>query len=113
MAAAKDSKTQTLAPLPPITEAQQRVLDRIAMQRERLRARRAARAQSLALSDKKNSAGAASAAIDESLVLRTAAFAKDHPLAVAAMAGIALLAGPRRLVRWAGVVLPMLMRLRR
>src|SRR3990167_159906 len=37
---------------PPPTAAQQRVLDRIALQRERLRARRAARAQSLALAQR-------------------------------------------------------------
>src|SRR3989344_368563 len=37
---------------PPPTAAQQRVLDRIALQRERLRARRAARAQPLALAQR-------------------------------------------------------------
>ncbi|KRD18434.1 MULTISPECIES: hypothetical protein [Acidovorax] len=95
--------------VPPPTAEQQRLLDRIAMQRDRLRARRAARAQSLALVQREPGAGG----IDESLVLRAAGFAREHPLAVAAMAGVALVAGPRRLIRWAGVVLPMLMRLRR
>lgn len=95
--------------LPPPSDAQQAVLDRIATQRSRLRARRAARAQSLALAHQGGGAGG----IDESVLLRAAGFAREHPLAVAAMAGIGLLAGPRRLIRWAGVVLPVLMRLRR
>ncbi|MCE1193066.1 MAG: hypothetical protein LWW96_13030 [Acidovorax sp.] len=96
-------------PVPVPTAAQQKVLDRIALQRERLRARRAARAQAMALAQR--DAGPMGA--DESLALRAAGFARQHPLAVAAMAGVALVAGPRRLVRWAGVVLPLLMRLRR
>lgn len=92
--------------VPVPTAAQQKVLDRIALQRERLRARRAARAQAMALAQRDVGA-------DESLALRAAGFARQHPLAVAAMAGVALVAGPRRLVRWAGVVLPLVMRLRR
>ena len=95
--------------LPQPSDAQQAVLDRIATQRSRLRARRAARAQSLALAHQ----GGGPGGIDESVLLRAAGFAREHPLAVAAMAGIGLLAGPRRLIRWAGVVLPVLMRLRR
>jgi hypothetical protein len=95
--------------VPEPTEAQQRVLERIAAQRERLRARRAARAQAVALGRPEQGPGG----IDESLALRAAGFAKEHPLAVAAMAGVALMAGPRRLIRWAGVALPLLMRLRR
>jgi hypothetical protein len=91
------------------TPEQQRVVERIAVQRERLRARRVARAQSLALAERNPGL----AAIDESVVLRAAGFARQHPIAVAVMAGVALLAGPRRLVRWTGVLLPMLMRLRR
>ena len=96
-------------PVPAPTAAQQKVLDRIALQRERLRARRAARAQAMALAQR----DAGPMGSDESLALRAAGFARQHPLAVAAMAGVALVAGPRRLVRWAGVVLPLLMRLRR
>ncbi len=91
------------------TPEQQQVVERITVQRERLRARRAARAQSLALAEQNAGLGG----IDESFALRAAGFAREHPIAVAAMAGVALLAGPRRLVRWAGVLLPMLMRLRR
>lgn len=99
--------TQQAVPSP--TADQQRVLDRIALQRERLRARRAARAQSLALAQREP----LGAALDESMLLRVAGFARQHPVAVATMAGVALVAGPLRLIRWAGVVLPMLMRLRR
>ncbi len=101
------SVSQPAVPQP--TAAQQQVLERIALQRERLRARRAARAQSLALAQRDPGASG----MDESLTLRAAGFAREHPLAVAAIAGVALVAGPRRLIRWAGVVLPMLMRLRR
>ena len=90
------------------TEAQRKVLDRIATQRERLRARRAARAQSLALVQREGEGGG-----DDSLALRAVVFAREHPLAVAALAGAGVVAGPRRLIRWAGVLLPMLMRLRR
>lgn len=89
------------------TAAQQRVLDRIALQRERLRARRAAHSLALAQRD------AAVTGMDETLVVRAAGFVREHPLVVAAMAGVALVAGPRRLIRWAGVALPMLIRLRR
>lgn len=90
------------------TVAQQRVLDRIAVQRERLRARRAARLQSQALAAV---AGAEDA--DAPLLTRAVAYARQHPAAVAALAGLAIAAGPRRLIRWAGVVLPLVMRLRR
>lgn len=98
--------------LPAPTAQQQRILDRITLQRERLRARRAARAQALALADSLPG-GAAAGGAEDSLALRAAGFAREHPLAVAAIAGVAVVAGPRRLIRWAGVVLPMLLRLRR
>ena len=94
--------------LPRPTAQQQRILDRIALQRERLRARRAARAQALTESQRAAAGGA-----EDSLALRAAGFAREHPLAVAAIAGVAVVAGPRRLIRWAGVLLPMLLRLRR
>ena len=106
------SSTQTLSQqqaTPAPTAEQQQVLDRIALQRERLRARRAAHAQTLALAAQREPLGRA---LDDSMLLRVAGFAREHPVAVATMAGVALVAGPRRLIRWAGVVLPMLMRLR-
>ena len=89
------------------TAEQQRVLDRIAMQRERIRARRVARAQSIALAQ-----SAQQASPDEPFALRAAAFAKQHPAAVAALVGVALVAGPRRLVRWVGLAMPLITRLR-
>lgn len=96
--------------LPVPTAQQQRILDRIALQRERLRARRAARAQAQALAESQR---AAAGGAEDSLALRAAGFAREHPMAVAAIAGVAVVAGPRRLIRWAGVLLPMLLRLRR
>lgn len=107
-----DQAAGTGVPVPVPTAAQQQVLDRIALQRERLRARRAARAQAAALA-RSHAAPSGGGGPDESMVLRAAGFAREHPLAVAAMAAVAVVAGPRRLMRWAGVVLPMLMRLRR
>lgn len=93
--------------VPEPTAEQQRVLDRIAKQRERIRARRIARAQSVALAQ-----SAQQASSEEPFALRAAAFAKQHPAAVAALVGVALVAGPRRLVRWAGVAMPLVARLR-
>ena len=109
MSTPPSTPTATKPMLPQPTEAQQRVLARIAMQRERLRARRAAHARSLAMAENPAAAGG----MDESFALRAAGFAREHPLAVAAIAGVAVVAGPRRLLRWAAVVLPMLLRLRR
>src|SRR6218665_2324774 len=94
--------------IPPPTAAQQWVLARIEQQRDRLRARRAAHDRPLAVAESHAGAGA-----DESLVLRTAWFVREHPWAVAAMVLLAAVAGPRRLVRWAGVLLPVLVRLKR
>lgn len=105
----QSSTSQLSVPTP--TAEQQGLLDRIATQRERLRARRAARAQSRALAERESVPGASG--IDASLVMRAAGIAREHPVAVAALAGVALAAGPGRLIRWAGVVLPLLMRLRR
>jgi len=104
---AADNQASTPAFVPEATAEQQRVLDRIAKQRERIRARRLARAQSLALAQ-----SAQQASPDEPFALRAAAFAKQHPVAVAALAGVALVAGPRRLVRWVGLAMPLITRLR-
>lgn len=94
-------------PQPEPNAAQKRVLERIAVQRERLRARRARQALHRAALQAEQGLGA-----DAPLLLRAAVFAKQHPAAVAAMAGVALVAGPKRLMRWVGVALPLLMRLR-
>ncbi|POR09238.1 hypothetical protein HND92_09000 [Diaphorobacter sp. JS3050] len=91
------------------TPQQQKVLDRILVQRERLRARRAALRQARAV--------AAGAEVrvepDAPLAARLVAFARLHPVAVAAVVGAAVLAGPQRLVRWATLVMPLVMRMRR
>ena len=69
-----------------------------------------ARAQAQAFAESQR---AASGGAEDSFALRAAGFAREHPMAVAAIAGVAVVAGPRRLIRWAGVLLPMLLRLRR
>ena len=89
------------------TADQQVVLERIAAQRERLHARHVRRAQQQALLRAEQGLPP-----DASLALRAVVFAKQYPLAVAAVAGVAIVAGPKRLMRWAGVVLPLLLRLR-
>ena len=92
----------------PATPEQQKILHRIAAQRERIQARRQAYAQA----DSPAEAGAAEMG-DDSLVLRCVAFAKQHPAAVVALAGAAMALGPSRLVRWASVALPWILRFRR
>ena len=71
----------------------------------------AAHKQAQALARQRNTTAGGGA--DDSFALRAAAFAREHPLAIAAVGGVALVAGPRRLIRWAGVLLPLLMRLKR
>ena len=86
---------------------QQKVIDRIDAQRERLRVRRTERAHRIALLHKEQ------AVVSQTpLWLRTAVVARRYPVGAALLAGVALLVGPRRLVRWAGVGLPLYMRMR-
>jgi hypothetical protein len=91
------------------TPAQREVLKRIDAQRERLHARRLALQQARALKDSTGSHVDAGAP----LPVRLITFAKLHPVAVAAALGLALAAGPGKLIRLAGVVLPIVMRMRR
>ncbi len=86
-------------PARPPSAEQQQVLDRIALQRERLRAYRR-RPRDV---------------MDETTPLpeQLWAFARRHPLVVALGLGAAALAGPRRLVRGISVLLPLLLQLRR
>jgi len=103
-----------------VTPEQQRVLERIAVQRERLRARRAARMQA----HTHEAASAATAAAygaapdslyppDASFAERLALFARAHPaFAGAVTAALIAAAGPRRALRWATVALPWILRLR-
>lgn len=88
------------------TPQQQQVLDRIHAQRERLRGRRQAQRQARA---------AMHGRVDphDPLLMRLLTFARLHPLAVAAAAAVAALAGPKRVMRLAGFVLPALLRMRR
>jgi len=89
--------------------AQQQVLERIAAQRARLRDRRAQHLLAQADADAARQASVA----DMPLAQRLAWFTREHPVAVAAVAGAVLMAaGPRKLVRWAGVVLPLILQLR-
>ena len=98
------------ASLPPPTEAQQQVMDRIAVQRERLDARRAQRVQQKAVLHAQQSSSTSAGA---PMLLRVVALARQYPVAVAALAGVALVAaGPRRVLRWVGVALPFVVRLR-
>lgn len=97
------------ASLPVPTPQQQKVLDRILVQRERRRARSAAmrQAQPLAATQERVEP-------DAPLVARLITFARLHPVAVVAVAGVALaLAGPNRVIRWAGLLVPLLVRMRR
>ncbi|PIF90547.1 hypothetical protein CLU86_1435 [Acidovorax sp. 62] len=102
---------QSVRPALPVivpTLEQQKVLLRISAQRERIRERRAARflVQQQTLDVGNPGAG-------DSLILQGVAFAKQHPAAVAAVAAAAMALGPRRLIRWMGVALPWIVRLRR
>ncbi len=86
---------------------QQKVIDRIAAQRERLRVRRTERIHRTALLRQEQ------AIVRETpLWLRAAVVARRYPVGVAVLAGVALVVGPKRLVRWAGVGLPLYMRMR-
>ncbi len=90
------------------TPAQQQLLDRIAAQRERLRDRKAQRLKTTTPTDSNQMPGA-----DAPLAQRLAWFTREHPVAVASLAAAALMAaGPSRLVRWAGVALPLILKLR-
>ncbi len=88
---------------------QLKVLKRIDAQRERLRARSLAVQQARAL----KAAEPDRVDADAPLPMRLLAFAKLHPVAVAAAVGVALVAGPAKLIRLAGIVLPIVMRMRK
>lgn len=94
--------------VPAPTPEQQRVLVRIAQQRERIRVRPAAGANPTALAPSQNQVIPAAAPF----ATRAVSLAARYPLLVAALAVAALVAGPRRLVRWADVVMPVFNRLR-
>ncbi|MBB1653389.1 MULTISPECIES: hypothetical protein [Delftia] len=87
------------------TVEQQQVMQRIAQQRERLKARSAAVAQARALSR-----SATQVQPDAPLVERAITFARLHPVAVAVAAGAALMVGPRKLLRFGTTVMPLILR---
>lgn len=88
----------------------ERVLERIEAQRIRLHERHVRRTQALAVSrDAKRVAGLGP---DASLASRVAVFARLHPMAFAVAAGVAVVIGPRKLIRWVSVGLPWVMKMR-
>lgn len=96
--------------LPEPTEEQQRVIERIAAQRERLETRRAQRAQQKVLLHTQQSS---STSDGTPYLLRAVALVRHYPVAVAALAGVALVAaGPKRVIGWVGIALPLVLRLR-
>ena len=93
------------------TPEQQRLLDRMQAQRQRLLVWQAQR-QNAPRGSSIGSAGSPAALLSSALLGRFGWFARRHPLAVLAGVGLAWAAGPKRLVQWAGVLLPLLLRTR-
>lgn len=89
-------------------EEERAVLKRIAMQRDRMAAAKQAKAQAQSLRAQPETVPA-----DAPLMERLVVFAKLHPVATAAVAGVALMIGPRKLLRYGGMALPLLAKLKR
>lgn len=90
------------------SEAQREVLVRIAKQRDRLAAARQAHLQTQALQQPLTAVPA-----DAPLPERLAAFARLHPVATAAVAGAAIMIGPRKLIRYGGLAWPLISKFKR
>lgn len=90
------------------SEEERAVLQRIAMQRDRLYASQQARLQAKALTAQPQSVPA-----DAPLAERLMVFAKLHPVATAAVAGLALMIGPRKLLRVGAIALPLITKFKR
>lgn len=90
------------------SDAQKKVVERIAVQRARLRARRAAHRQALAVRHGQPPA----IEPDAPLVARLLAFARLHPAVVPVAAVAALAVGPSRIIRWSTVLMPLISRMR-
>ena len=90
------------------SEAQREVLMRIATQRDRMAAARRVNLQTQGM-QKPLMAVPADAPLPE----RLAAFAKLHPVATAAVAGIAIMIGPRKLIRYGGLAWPLINKFKR
>ena len=89
-------------------EDERAVLKRIAMQRDRLAAAKQAQQQAKALR-----AQVDAVPVDAPFAERLMVFAKLHPVATAAVAGVALMIGPRKLLRWGTLALPLISKLKR
>jgi hypothetical protein len=90
------------------SEAERVVLKRIAMQRDRWVAAKHAQQQAKALRTQADTVPA-----DAPLMERLVVFAKLHPIATAAVAGLAVMVGPRKLMRYGGLALPLISKLKR
>lgn len=112
MTTAPQSTTSAPVALAPVMASpeQQRVLERIAAQRERLADRRAARAQAQSLSQR---AGLAPIPPDAPLPEKLLIFVQRHPWAVAGAVAAALMIGPSKLLRWVTLAAPLISRMRR
>ncbi|MDA8520871.1 hypothetical protein [Acidovorax sp. NCPPB 4044] len=98
----------------PASPEQKKILERIAMQRERLRSRRAAQAQTAQLrSQHAREDGSSPLDPDAPLVSRVVWFARQHPIVLVVAAGAAAAAGPSRIMRWAGILMPLIMKMKR
>lgn len=89
-------------------EAERAVLKRIAAQRDRLAAAKQAQQQAQALR-----AQSAAIPVDAPFAERLAVFAKLHPVATAAVAGVGLMIGPRKLMRYGSLALPWIRKFKR
>lgn len=90
------------------TEAQRTVLLRIATQRDRLNAAKQAQLQASTLR-----APVSNVPADAPFAQRLAVFAKLHPLATASVAGLAMMLGPRKLLRYGSIAWPLLNKFKR
>ncbi len=96
------------------TPEQRKILERIALQRERLHSRRLARRQAAELRAQQGAEdGPRPLDPDAPLVERVIWFARQHPIMVVAAAGAAAAVGPSRIMRWAGVLMPLVMKMKR
>lgn len=84
------------------TAQQQAVIDRITAQRLRWYVRHMAKKRVVDASISKN--------IPRYWLTQATVWVRAHPAAAAAAIGAVLAAGPRRVLRWSGIVLPILMR---
>ena len=89
-------------------DKEREVLLRIAKQRDRLVATKQAKLQAKALRAQVDAVPA-----DAPLSERLMVFAKLHPVATAAVAGVALMIGPRKLLRVGALALPLIAKFKR